>query len=38
MHILPQSSMVVVRATKKETDAHGEIPKLFSALSKKVER
>jgi len=38
MHSLPQSSMVVVRATKKETDAHGEIPQLFSALSKKAER
>ena len=35
MHVLPQSSLVVVRATKKEQDPHGEIPQLFSALASK---
>jgi ribonuclease P protein component len=38
LHILPQSSMVVVRATKKEQDPHNEIPQLFSALNAKAAR
>jgi len=33
MHVLPQNSLVVVRATKKDPDAHGEIPKLFGSLT-----
>ena len=36
IHILPQSSMVVVRATKSEQDPQNEIPKLFTSLSKKA--
>ena len=38
MHLLPQSSLVVVRATKKEQNPHGEIPQLFSGLTKKAGR
>lgn len=35
MNVLPQNSLVVVRATKKEQNPHGEIPQLFSALANK---
>lgn len=34
MNLLPQSSLVVVRATKKEQNPHGEIPQLFQSLTK----
>ena len=34
--ILPQDSMVVVRANKDDLDATIEIPELFTALSKKA--
>jgi ribonuclease P protein component len=36
IHILPKSSLVVVRANKRDQDAKVEIPELFSSLSKKV--
>jgi ribonuclease P protein component len=36
IHILPKSSLVVVRANKRDQDAGVEIPELFSSLSKKV--
>ena len=36
IHILPKSSLVVVRANKRDQDAEVEIPELFSSLSKKV--
>ena len=36
LHHLPNSSMVVVRAIKREQDANHEIPALFDSLSKKV--
>ena len=35
---LPKSSLVVVRATKREQDASAEIPELFDSLSKKAAR
>lgn len=35
MNVLPQNSLVVVRATKKEQNPHGEIPQLFLALANK---
>jgi len=35
---LPQSSMIVVRATRKEQDPHNEIPRLFTALNEKASR
>jgi ribonuclease P protein component len=38
LYLLPQSSMVVVRATKKDLNPMGEIPQLFSALTKKATR
>ena len=38
IHFLPKSSLVVVRATKKELAADLEIPELFSALSKRASR
>jgi ribonuclease P protein component len=38
MHFLPKSSLVVVRATKKEQEPSVEIPELFSALSKRASR
>jgi ribonuclease P protein component len=38
LHILPQSSMVVVRATNKEQNPHHEIPELFTSLNKKASR
>ena len=36
LHILPKSSLVVVRANKRDQDAGVEIPELFNSLSKKV--
>jgi len=36
IHMLPKSSLVVVRANKRDQDAEREIPELFSSLSKKV--
>jgi ribonuclease P protein component len=36
IHILPKSSLVVVRANKREQDASVEIPELFTSLSIKV--
>ena len=36
IHILPKSSLVVVRANKRDQDANIEIPELFTSLSKKV--
>ena len=36
IHILPKSSMVVVRANKRDQDVEVEIPELFSSLSKKA--
>lgn len=38
LHILPHSSMIVVRATKREQDPHKEIPRLFTALTEKAAR
>ena len=35
MNVLPYNSLVVVRATNKEQNPHGEIPQLFSALANK---
>ena len=37
IHILPKSSLVVVRANKREQDANTEIPELFTSLSKKAQ-
>jgi ribonuclease P protein component len=36
LHILPKSSLVVVRANKRDQDASVEIPELFNSLSKKA--
>ena len=36
IHILPKSSLVVVRANKREQDADNEIPELFTSLSRKL--
>ena len=36
LHILPKSSLVVVRANKRDQDAGVEIPELFNSLSKKA--
>ncbi len=36
IHILPKSSLVVVRANKRDQNADIEIPELFTSLSKKV--
>ncbi|NCX76571.1 MAG: ribonuclease P protein component [Actinobacteria bacterium] len=36
LHILPKSSLVVVRANKRDQNAEVEIPELFNSLSKKV--
>jgi ribonuclease P protein component len=36
INILPKSSLVVVRANKRDQDASTEIPELFTSLSKKV--
>ncbi|MEY3400288.1 MAG: hypothetical protein RLZZ486_756, partial [Actinomycetota bacterium] len=33
---LPKSSLVVVRANKRDQNAEVEIPELFNSLSKKV--
>ncbi len=39
LHILPQSALVVVRATKpNQSNSIYEIPNLFSALAKKASR
>ncbi len=36
IHILPKSSLVVVRANKRDQNAEVEIPELFTSLSKKA--
>ena len=36
IHILPKSSLVVVRANKKDQNAEVEIPELFTSLTKRA--